>query len=73
MSLRTVGAGLIENNIVSMARVNPLYHWYSGAMKYFNNLTAEGESLRGFEFTTQQKAPELAAEIEEIILLSLIK
>lgn len=34
-------------------------------MKYFNNLTTAGASLPGAENLTQQRAPELAATIEE--------
>ena len=69
--LASIEAGIVENNLVSMARAAPVVHQSSGFMKYFNNLATPGTSLPGVDNLTQQRAAELAADVEEIQVLAM--
>ncbi|HMJ64744.1 MAG TPA: hypothetical protein VK615_05285 [Candidatus Binatia bacterium] len=55
-----------------MARVTPISDQYSAAVNYFNNLSTAGDSLAGVDYSTGLRAPELAASIEDALLLSLL-
>ena len=64
----------MEDNVVDVDAPNPLRHYNSKSVRYFNNRTSSGLLLRGAEENNNLQvigiASELTTDIEDALLLT---
>jgi len=65
---------IVEDNVVDVDAPNPLRHYNSKSVRYFNNRTSSGLLLRGAEENNNLQvigiASELTTDIEDALLLT---
>ena len=67
-------SAIVEDNVVDLGAPNPIRHYNSKSVKYFNNRTSSGALLQGAEEDIALQVirilPELTNDIEDELLLS---
>ena len=72
-SITSCEHAVVEGNIISFDVPEPIFHNYCGVIKYFNNETPFGKLIQGSNRDQARLGPELATDIDDVLLLSFLQ